>query len=80
MHKLSKKAIRYGLTDGLTDHNYRKASLLKMKYFYFWPYGCRNPPPPENCQMIGPGLRISCAFLYGQSISDNQPNDCTTLV
>ena len=30
MHKLTKKAIRYGRTYGRTDHNYRKASLLKM--------------------------------------------------
>ena len=29
MPKLTKKAIRYGRTDGRTDPNYRKASLLK---------------------------------------------------
>ena len=29
MSKLTKKAIRCGQTDGLTDPNYRKASLLK---------------------------------------------------
>ena len=31
MSKLTKKAIRYGRTDGLTDPNYRKALLL-IKY------------------------------------------------
>ena len=31
MPKLRKKAIRYGLTYGRTDPNYRKASLLKSK-------------------------------------------------
>ena len=30
MTKLTKKAIRYGRTDGHTDPNYRKASLLKI--------------------------------------------------
>ena len=29
MPKLTEKAIRYGRTDGRTDPNYRKASLLK---------------------------------------------------
>ena len=32
MPKLTKKAIRYGRTDGRTDPNYRKASLLKIRY------------------------------------------------
>ena len=31
MPKLTKKAIRYGRTDGRTDPNYRKDSLLKMQ-------------------------------------------------
>ena len=42
MTKLTKKAIRYGRTDGRTDPNYRKASLLKKvtnlknnRYFIF---------------------------------------------
>ena len=30
MPKLTKSANRYGLTDGLTDPNHRKASLLKI--------------------------------------------------
>ena len=30
MPKLTKRAVRYGHTDGRTDPNYRKASLLKM--------------------------------------------------
>ena len=29
MHKLTEKAIRYRRTDGRTEPNYRKASLLK---------------------------------------------------
>ena len=36
MPKLSKKIIRYGRTDGLTDPNYRKASLLKIKWSKNW--------------------------------------------
>ncbi len=33
MSKLAKRANRYELKDGLTDPNYRKASLLKMNLF-----------------------------------------------
>ncbi len=32
MHNLTKKAIRYKLTDGLTDPNSKKDSLLKIFY------------------------------------------------
>ena len=35
MPKLSNKAIRYGRTDGWTDPNYRKASLLKTPIHKF---------------------------------------------
>ena len=33
MPKLTKKAIRHGRSDGQTDPNNRKASLLKTYYF-----------------------------------------------
>ena len=42
MTKLTKKPIRYGRADertyGRTDPNYRKASLLKIRYMKYFPF------------------------------------------
>ena len=53
MLKLSEKTIRYGRTDGRTDSNYRKASLLKIKIT------CQKSEAVKNygCNLQGQEMR-----------------------
>ena len=46
MPKLTKKAIRLGRTDGRTDPNYKKDSLLKIEQYQDMNWLLVETPPP----------------------------------
>ena len=71
MPKLTKKAIRYGRTDGRTygrtDPNYRKASLLKILLFFY------NTKQLDVC----PSVRLSVRLKLKISVTTEPIGFCS---